>query len=160
MTRPPDLPPAALQVVGRAIQDLAAARLGRAFVPLALVFLVGLGEMLRGGRGWDLALTAPLAAGAMLAHGLRAVQQAFGRPPRWWTVLTPVAGILPLGLGLYVLGWRGLRTLAASSGLTTLFAGVFFTLVGLWLLRAWTRLLELGTLADTMVADSGSGGDR
>ena len=160
MTRPPDLPPDALQLVGRAIQDLAATRLGRAFLPLALVFLVGVGEMLTGARGWDLAFTAPLAAAAMLAHGLRVVQQAFGRPHRWWMGLTPVVGILPLGLGLYVLGWRGLKTLAAYSGLSELFSGVFFTVLGLWVLRVWTKLLELGTLADAMVIGDGSGGDR
>lgn len=160
MPQPPDLPPDALQVVGRAIQDLAAARLGRAFVPVALIFLVGVGEMLTGAQGLELAFAAPLAAAAMLAHGLRVVQQAFGRPRRWWAVLTPAAGVLPLGLGLYVLGWRGLRTLAEYNGLTGLASGAFFTLVGLWILRVWTRLLELGTLADAMVMGDGTGGDR
>jgi len=155
MTRPPDLPPNALQLVGRAIQDLAAARLGRAFIPLALIFLVGMGEMLTGPRGWDLAGGAPLAAGAMLAHGLKVVQKAFGRPQRPWMVLAPVAGVLPLGLGLYVLGWRGLRTLSDPHGIASLASGVFFTLAGVWVLRSWVKLLELGRLADAMVAGTG-----
>jgi hypothetical protein len=160
MTRPPELPPGALPLVGRAVQDLAAARLGRAFIPLGIVFLVGLGEMLTGAGGWELAGGAPLAAAAMLAHGLRVVQRAFGRPERAWMVLSPVLGVLPLGLGLYVLGWRGLRALSAADGIPGVVSGVFLTVVGLWVLRAWAKLLELASLADTMVMGDGTGGDR
>jgi hypothetical protein len=160
MSEPTDLPPPALQAVGTAIQNLAAARLGRAFVPLALLFLVGVGEMLTGARGLALAAGAPLTAGAMLLYGLRVVQRAFGRAERRWMVLVPAAGILPLGLGLYVLGWRGLRALTALDGLPGMVGGVFFTLMGAWLLRVWVKLLELGRLADTMVVgdETGEGG--
>ena len=160
MTQPPDLPPTVLQVVGKAIQDLAAARLGRAFVPLALLCLVGVGRMVTGSGGLELALGAPLVAGAMLGHGLRVVQRAFGRPPKAWMAVAGVAGVLPLAFGVYVLGWRGLRTLGAFDGLLGVGSGLFFTVVGIWVLRSWVKLLELGRLADTMVMGDGFGGDR
>jgi len=159
MTRPPDLPPDAQQVVGKAIGDLAAVRLGRASIPLALLLLVGLGEMVAQQRGWELAVGAPLAALAMLAHGMRVVQRAFGRPERAWMVVSRLSGILPLALGLYVLGWRGLRALSEFEGSPDLVSGLFFTFVGLWVLRAWAKLLELAPLADVMVMGDGTGGD-
>jgi len=160
MTQQPDQPPTVLQVVGKAIQDLAAARLGRAFVPLALLCLVGVAGMVTGYGGLELALGAPLVAGAMLAHGLRVVQRAFGRPPRAWMALATVAGILPLAFGLYVLGWRGLRTLGELDGPTGVVSGLFFTVLGVWVLRSWMKLLELGRLAETMVMGDGFGGER
>ena len=159
MTGPPDLPQNALPLVGQAIQNLAAARLGRAFIPLGLLFLVGVGEMMAGVRGWALAGGAPLAAGGMLAHSLRVVQRAFGRPQRLWMVLAPGAGVFPLLLGVYVFGWRGLRALSAFDGVGELGAALFFTVVGLWVLRGWMKLLELAHLTDSMIMADGTGGD-
>jgi len=160
MERSPDLPPDAVPLIGQAIENLAAARVGRALFPLGLLFLVGVGEMMAGVRGWVLAGGAPLAAAAMLAHGMRVVQRSVGRPRRPWMILASVGGVVPLALGLYVFGWRGLRGLSTFAGPRGVVEGLFFTLVGLWVLRAWTKLLELASLADAMTNADGTGGDR
>ena len=75
-------------------------------------------------------------------------------------ILSPVLGILPPVLGLYVLGWRGLGALSAVDGIPGAFSVVFFIVLGLWVLRAWAKLLELARLADTMVMGDGTGGDK
>jgi hypothetical protein len=106
------------RVVGRAVQGLAAARLGRGFIPLGGLFLVGIAELVGVGvsrsRGLVLALGAPATAAAMLSHALRVVELAFGRTSSPRRVLAAGAGIAPPAFGLYVFGWRGLRTLAAG----------------------------------------------
>ncbi|MCG6955610.1 MAG: hypothetical protein LJF04_06425 [Gemmatimonadetes bacterium] len=141
------------QVVGGAIQRLAAARLGRAFLPLAVLLLVGLGEMIAGQvPGLDpflLAVGAPASAGAMLAYGLGVVQRAFGRRPSWWP-FAMVGGLVPLAFGVYVLGWRGLRLVARWDGISGVLTGIFFSMLGYWILRACQRLSELETLATVM----------
>lgn len=138
------------RVVGRAIQKLAAARLGRGFVPLALLFLLGLGEMLTRAGGFALAAGAPLAAGAMLAYSLRVVQRAFGRPPRLWMVGARLAALVPPSFGVYVVGWLGLRGVAQARGVGDVLVGLVFSVLGAWVLRSWMRLLELHRLAETM----------
>lgn len=150
------------QVVGRAIQKLAAARLGRGFVPLALLFLLGLGRLLaaEGGGVW-LAMGAPLSAAAMFAYGLRVTQRAFGRPHRRWMTSAAVGGLVPIAFGLYVFGWLGLRTLARWEGSVAVMSGIACTLLGLWSLRSWMKLSELQRLAEVMAfgLPSESGGD-
>jgi len=138
------------KVVGRAIQDLAAVRLGRGFIPLALIFLLGLGRMLARSGGFLLAAGAPLSAGAMLAFGLQVVQRAFGRRPRPWMVVAAAAGLVPPVFGVYVLGWEGLRGVAQASGFASAASGVLLSVLGAWVLRVWIQLLELRRLADTM----------
>jgi hypothetical protein len=141
------------QVVGGAIQRLAAVRLGRAFLPLGVLLLIGLGEMIAGRvPGLDpflLAVGAPASAGAMLAYGLGVVQRAFGRPPAWWP-FAMMGGLVPLAFGVYVLAWRGLRLVARWDGITGVLTGIFFSLLGYWILRACQRLSELETLATVM----------
>lgn len=153
---PAPLPGAAAQTVGQAIQKLAAKRLGRAFMPLALLFLGGLGQMLATGSGFLLVAGAPLSAGAMLAYGVRVVQRAFGKPARPWMALAVAGSVVPLAYGLWVLGWQGLRAVASGRGLTSVVAGLVMSVLGLWLLRAWTRILELNRLAE-VVSVGGSG---
>jgi len=139
----------AAQSVGRAVQKLAAARLGRAFMPLALLFLVGVGTALRGGEGVVLGAGAPLSAGAMLGYGLRAVQRSFGRPVRPWMKLAVAGGVIPIAYGLWVFGWLGLRTLA-TGGLIGTVSGLVHAGLGFWTLRAWLKIVELDRLAQAM----------
>ncbi|NJD17948.1 MAG: hypothetical protein FIA95_01500 [Gemmatimonadetes bacterium] len=161
MPHPTPAPPAgeAAQTVGRAIQKLAAARLGRGFVPLALLFLVGIAQMLRGSGGLVLALGAPISAGAMLAYALRVVERAFGRPSRPWMPLAGAAGVVPPAFGLWVLGWLGLRALAGGGGVIATVSAVVLTALGAWVLRAWLKILELHTLAEAMSVGLPSGRD-
>ncbi len=152
MTPAPQIPPRV--AVGSAIQSLAAKRLGRGFVPLGLLCLVGLGETLTGrGSGWLLALGAPLSALAMLAHGMRVVQKAFGRGDRPWMKLAPAASLLPPAFGLYVFAWRGLRAVAVGDGPGAGLAGLLLAALGAWHLRGWMRLLELRRLAEAMTVE-------
>ena len=148
---------AAGEVVGRAIENLAAARLARAFIPLAAVCLAGVAQALSGLRveeGMALALAAPVAAGASLAYALRVVQKAMGRKHRPWMTLAAIASVVPPGLAIYVIGWRGLREVAAWSGPSAVAAGLGFVALGAWTLRAWLRILELQRLSKAMGLDS------
>lgn len=148
------------QVVGRAVQDLAAARLGRGFIPLALLFLLGLGQLLTHGSGGDglvVVLGAPVAAVAMLSYGLRTVQTAFGRPRRTWMALATVGSVLPPAYGVWVLGWPGLRSVARWEGPATVVAGLVYAALGVWVLRAWLRLLELQRLSVAMSVEAPQG---
>jgi len=147
----PEIPPAA--AVAGAIHNLVVARLGRAFIPLGLVCLVGLREMLSGvASGWRLALGAPITSGAMLSYGMRVVQRAFGRPVRPWMTVATAASLVPPAFGLYVFGWTGLREVAGWKGLGTGIAGILLAALGAWVLHAWLRLLEVRRLADVMTA--------
>ena len=148
-----EVPQAPQVVVGTAIQNLAAARLGRGFLPLAILFLAGVGETVAGGiaaRGLGLAVGAPLSAGAMLAYGLRIVQRAFDKPRAPWMAVAGVASLVPPLWGLWVFGWLGLRGIAVGGGTGALVGAVAFTVVSLWFLRSWLRLLELQRLTDVM----------
>jgi hypothetical protein len=148
-------------VVGPAIQRLAAARLGRGFLPLGVLLLVGLSEMIgsrRPGAGaFLLALGALASAGAMLAYGLGAAQRAFGLPRKSWWPLATAGGLVPLVFGVYVLGWRGLRLIARWDGVPGVAAGAAFVALGLWTLVSWQRLAELETLATAMTLRNGTG---
>lgn len=144
------LPADPAQTVGRAIQDLAAARLGRTLLPLTLLFLIGLGRMLTSGGGFMLAVGATLAAVAMLAYGLRVVHLAFGRAPRPWTKLAVAGGVLPPAFGIWVLGWLGLRSVAEGAGPVGVTSGLVLAALGFWVLRGWVQILELRRLAETM----------
>lgn len=154
----PDRPaPAPAQVVGPVIQDLAAARLGRAFVPLVLLVLFGLGGILRGGgaEAFLLAVGGPVSAGAMLAFGMRVAHAAFGRPRRPWMAWAAVAGVLPPTYGIWVLAWLGLRRLAAGGGAPNLLVGLVLASLGFWVLRSWLRIVELQRLAEAMTLPVG-----
>lgn len=148
-------------VVGPAIQRLAASRLGRGFLPLAVLLLVGLSEMIGGRRPGAgallLALGSLASAGAMLAYGLGAVQRAFGMPRKSWWPLATAGGLVPLVFGVYVLGWRGLRLIARWNGVPSVAAGAAFVALGFWTLFSWQRIAELETLASVMTLGDGKG---
>ncbi|MEM7415585.1 MAG: hypothetical protein AAF389_08840 [Gemmatimonadota bacterium] len=151
MNEPAQTPKDPRVAVTDAIQSLMAARLGRGFVPLAVLFAIGAVGMLGGpGPGFPLALGAVLSSAEMLAYGLRIVQRALERPPRLWMTLAYLASVLPPFYGLYVLGWLGLRTLATGPfGWGTLGA-ISFCALGVWVLRSWMRVVEIERLAKIM----------
>ncbi|MEQ9398354.1 MAG: hypothetical protein RJQ04_04220 [Longimicrobiales bacterium] len=155
----PEPPEPPRHVVGQAIQDSTAPRLGRAFVPVGLLFAAGLGQALagRGPTPWALLLGAPAAALAMLAFGLRIVQLAFGRPYRAWMGGAMAASVIPPFFSVYVLGWLGLRRIATLGGPLEVLAGAAFAALGVWVLRAWMRIVEVQRLADVMLAPGGAG---
>ncbi len=148
-------------VVGRAIQDLTAKRLGRAFLPLAALTLAGVARLVVGGVGrpepWTLAVGGPLVAAVMLAYGVRGVQRAFGRPAGGWSALVGPASLLPPVYGLYVVGWLGLREMARGGG-ASLAGGALLAALGAWALLGWMRLLEVQRLAETMAGLGGAVG--
>ena len=150
-----DPPAAPEQAVGRAIQGLMATRLGRGFMPLALLAMVGLLELLSfdftGGGGLVLVLGALAAGVAMLSFGLRASQLAFARAERQWMSAAMLSSFVPPGFALYVLGWRGLRFFVVGSGVSGFVTSIFFTVMGLWAMRSWMRVVEVERLSLVMV---------
>lgn len=146
--------PDAAAVVADAIQSLTAARLGRGFVPLALLFAAGgVGVMRSSVGGWWTALGAVMTAGVMLAYGLRTVRRVLGRDHHPWMSVVFGASVLPPAYALYVLAWRGLRVLATGSGSAEIVTAILFTLLGVWVLRAWLRVVEIERLAQVMTLD-------
>ncbi|MDH3272318.1 MAG: hypothetical protein OEN56_13345 [Gemmatimonadota bacterium] len=150
-----DAGPDAEALVANAIQDLVAARLGRGFVPLALLFGVGAVDVLRAAPGgWLLAGGALFASGAMLACGLRIVQRSLSRPDRPWMEFAMLTSVVPPVYALYVLGWRGLRALAEGLSSVGVLVAVLHVLVGVWLLRSWMRVVEIERLVEVMSVHS------
>jgi hypothetical protein len=150
----PETPDARL-VVATAVQDLVAARLGRGFVPLAVLFAVGVVELFvsRGGGALVLCVGAVGAACAMLAYGLRTAQRAFARPPRAWMAWVTVGTLVPPAFALYVLAWRGLRQLATGGDASGFGVGIAFAVMGTWLMRTWMKVVEVERLAQVMTMD-------
>lgn len=148
------------EAVGQAIQRLTAARLGRGFVPLALVAVAGLAEVAVAGfgsrGGWFLLLGALGTGAAMLAFGLRNVQLAFGRPPRKWMRMAVLGSVIPPVFSLYVLAWRGLREVALGEGTAIRLLGVILTALGLWALRSWMKVVDVQKLAKAMDLSMGT----
>ena len=145
-------------VIGKAIEDIVAARLGRGFVPLGLLGVVAVGEILaaEGGErpGWLLLGGAVASGVVMLAYGLRIVQKAFGHPRTFWAGAAMIGSPLPLVFSIYVFGVRGLRALASGGGLASIALAILFTAVGVWVLRSWMRVVEVERLARVMADNS------
>lgn len=143
------------QIIAVAVQDLVAARLGRAFVPLGILFLVGIGEQLIGdGFHWPVLSLGALGAGvAMLAYGLRISQRAFDRPHRLWMSWAWAGSVVPPLFALYVLAWRGLRVVAGGEGLDGFALGIAFAAMGTWAMRTWMKVVEVERLARVMTMD-------
>jgi hypothetical protein len=145
----------ARRVVATAVQDLVAKRLGRGFVPLGVLFIVGVAQRLAASGGGALWLSAGAlaTAGAMLAYGLRISQRAFGKPHTAWMSLAMLGSLVPLVFGLYVLGWLGLRRMATGEGLTAIGVGIAFAAMGSWVMRSWMKVVEVERLAQVMTMD-------
>lgn len=146
--------PSPRQAVGAAIQKTTAARLGRGFVPLGVLAVVALVEVVAsGGRSvaaWALLCGSAATGVAMLAYGLRVVQRSFGRDPRPWMTVAMLGGVVPPAYGVYVLGWRGLRGIAAADGTGAAGVAILLAAAGVWVLRSWIRVVEVERLASVM----------
>ena len=154
---PPDTPE---QVVGRAIQELTAARLGRGFLPLALLMMAGIAQLFRDGDllgALLLALGGPVAGAVMLAYGMRVTQLAFGREERLWMSAAMLGSVVPPLFALYVLAWRGLRVFLTGSGFGGIAEALFFTLCGVWAMRSWMKVVEVERLSEVMARGSHEG---
>ena len=151
-----DPPVAPEQAVGRAIQGLMASCLGRGFIPLGLLAIVGFLELLSfdfiGGGGLALVLGAIAAGAAMLSFGLRVSQLAFGRAERPWMSAATLFSLIPPGFALYVLAWRGLRFFVVGSGVSGVLTAIFFTVMGVWAMHTWTKVAELERLSLVMAS--------
>lgn len=144
-------------MVGRAVQGLTVRRLAHAFAWLAVLALMGIGELLVLGRPdpWavGVAAGAPVTVLALLFLGQRGVRRAFGRTetPAWrmagWAWLVPWAygGYLLVGPGLMHLARR-----SQASGAGPLVLAAAYALLGLRVLVDAGRVAEVGRLAATM----------
>lgn len=147
-------------VVAGAIQNLTAARLGRAFIPLALLFAMGAVGFAGSGRtGLWTAIGALGTSAVMLAYGLRTVQRSLGRSRRTWMSLAMLASVVPPGYGLWVLGWRGLRALTDSTDPSGLVMAILYVALGVWVLRTWMGIVEIERLARVMSSNLDGDGD-
>ena len=135
-----------------AVQNLMAARLGRAFVPLVVAFAVHFGRMiLRVPEALWIALAAVVAGLATLAYGLRVVQRALDRPNRAWMSLAMVTSVIPPIFALYLLAWEGLRRFAPGATAVTIVVATFHIVLGVWVLRTWMKVVEIERLARIML---------
>jgi hypothetical protein len=144
---------APLLAVGSAIQNLVATRLGRGFVPMAI--MLGFGVVQFASEGWtrssvELVAGSMLAALAMLGYGLRVARLAFGHAERLWMDFAMSASIIPPVFSLCLLVWRGLRGFVSGEGLSGVATAIFFTIIGGWAMRAWMRVVEVERLAGVM----------
>ena len=144
-------------MIGRAIQTIMAARLGRGFVPIGILFAVGVVQFAQG-AGLVVGVGAVLTSAAMLAYGLRIVQNAFGRPTRWWMSVAVGGSIIPPLFSVYVIGWEGLRRLAPGGGLAGIAVAIILAGLGVWVLRSWMRVVEVERLARVMAVNLDEGG--
>ena len=140
--------------MGRVIQDLMAGRLGRGFVPLGVLSVVGLLELLSidfiAGDGGVLVRGAIAAGVAMLSCGLRVSQLAVGPAKRPWMSAAMLFSLIPPGFAVYVLAWRGLRLFVVGTGVSGLATAGFFTVAGAWTMYSWTKVAELERLSLAM----------
>ncbi len=129
-------------------------RLGRGFMPLALLGVGGFVQLVTAGfaspDGLELVIGALATAGAMLSYGLRIVQNAFGRERKPWMSAARLGGWVPPLFALYLLGWRGLRGLVGGGGVDGTVLAILFTATGVWVLRSWMKVVEVERLARVM----------
>jgi len=60
--------------------------------------------------------------------------------------------LIPPAFALYVFAWRGLRFFVVGSGVSGLVTATFFTMMGVWAMRAWMKVAELERLSRAMQA--------
>ncbi|MDH3207074.1 MAG: hypothetical protein OEO79_10700 [Gemmatimonadota bacterium] len=142
-------------VVATAVQNLVVSRLGRGFIPLVVMFIVGVvqGFTDSGSGGLILSVGSVASAAAMLAYGLRISERTFARPHRAWMSWAMWGSLVPPLFAVYVLGWRGLRVLASGGGAADVGVGIGFAVMGTWAMRSWTKVVEVERLARVMTMD-------
>ena len=134
------------------IQNIMAARLGRGFRPLAVLFAMGAVGVFGGpGPGLPLAVGALLASAEMLAFGMRIVQKALGRPTRFWMHVAMWSSVFPPIFAVWVSGWLGLRGLATTPFGAGSLAAILMAVLGVWFVRAWMQVVEVERLAKVMM---------
>ena len=144
--------------VNSAIQNLLASRLGRGFVPLGLLFVWGAVAAFFDG-GFLMPAGALASSAATLAYGQRIVLRALGRPNRHWMTAASMASVLPPVFGLYVLGWLGLRGFTLGFAASTMLSATLSTVLGVWTLGSWMKIVEIERLARIMTLNlDGEGG--
>ena len=148
----PDGPVDPTAGVRDAVQNLMAARLGRAFLPLAVVGVMHIGRIVVGVPGalW-VALGAVSSVLATLAYGLRVVQRALGRPRRLWMSAAGATNLISPAFGLYLLSWEGLGRLAPGAERLTIVVAILHVALGVWVLRTWWQVMEIERLARIML---------
>jgi hypothetical protein len=149
--------------VARAIQRLTARHVGRGFVPLGLLAVLGVTHgLLRGFRGAVAVIVffgALASAAIMLAYGVQSVRRVLGRPPGAWAPLFWVASFVPYAYGIYVAFWLGFRRFSMtgfSMPTWELVSSSAFVVLGLLCVRAQWKLSEVHLLAQEMSGLAGS----
>lgn len=147
-------------VVRTAVQDLVAARLGRGFLPLVALFVVGLQGVFQARPGAVVvAIGAVVSGAATLIYGLGIVDSTSGPLHRARIVRMSASSIVPPLYGLFIVGWQGLRGLAAGPGRIEVLASTLYVVLGVWVLRSWLRVVEVRRLARAMVSPHDVPGD-
>lgn len=146
--------------MGGAIQNLVAARLARGFVPLAGLFVAGIVGLL-GGRPLAIVVAAGsvATAAAMLAYGLAVVDSVSGRVGGVRKAMVTACSVVPPVYGIFIAGWPGLQALTSASGWVAVLLATLYTVVGVWVLRSWLRVVEVRRLARSMVLPNDVPGD-
>ena len=110
-----------------------------------------------GADGLWMALGAVASAAAMLWYGLTIVREPSRSAGR--LVVGLVVNVIPTAFGLYVVGWAGLKRLAATTSGLGVGVAILYVLLGVWVLRSWLRLREVRRLAEVMIPSHGIPGE-
>ena len=149
-----DLSPAGAEVA-RAVERLAAARIGRALPALALLAVYGLVQSIRLGFGSAdylvVFLGALLSGGAMVAYGAEAVRQVMETKSPWAGPIH-MASFVPYLFGGYLVITRGVQLVRSSGQMDggRLVVTVALILVAVLCIRAHWKLAEVHLLAREM----------
>ena len=130
-------------------------------MPLGLAVVLSVARFGAGAPGAAALAFAALAAGvATLAYGRRTVQRVAGRSRRPWMAGAVVGSVLPPAVGLWLLGWEGLRALAQGPSGAGWVTATLHVGLGVWVLRTWMKVLEIERLAQIMLLNPPDPGGR
>ena len=132
---------------GRVAQRLLVDQMGRASLPLIVLFVVGIVVGFQ--EGFTTRGAAFLYGGAIVSvlttlfYSLPTILTILGDPKRAWMALAAFGGFVPYVWSLYVIFIPGLWFLIADFSLGQLVLSGFLVLLGYWHLRAFWKLTEL-----------------